>query len=254
VVSLPIISPGLCRAVLALLVPSYGRIAGEMVDSLRNQTIVTRTPADAPFRARPRGLSRAVEDALITEDREFAHTRWSRTLATQPPRRWGGVRFGRRRVASWALRVRLDPDDAFAPIQRIGGSNGWYGVNWFWRLRGLLDRLRGGAGFRRGRRDPFELGAGEAVDFWRVECVEAGRLLRLAAEMKLPGRLWLQFEVEPTAGEVLVRLTTVFDPAGSLGLAYWNLLYPIHREVFKRMLQGIHREMRSRPAPPAVSA
>jgi uncharacterized protein YbjT (DUF2867 family) len=254
VVSLPIMSPRVCRALLALLIPAHGRIAGEMVDSLRNQTIVTRRPAHAPFRVGSRGLSSAVEDALLAEDRDFAHMRWSRALATHPSSRWGGVRFGRRRVASWVLRVGLEPDDAFAPIQRIGGSNGWYAVNWFWRLRGLLDRLGGGVGFRRGRRHPLELGAGEAVDFWRVERVEPGRLLRLAAETKLPGRLWLQFEVEPTAGEALVRQTTVFDPAGLVGLAYWNLLYPIHHEVFKRMLLGIQREMRSCPAPPVEGA
>jgi hypothetical protein len=118
----------------------------------------------------------------------------------------------------------------------------------------LLDRIRGGVGLRRGRRDPLELGAGDTVDFWRVERVESGRLLRLSAELKLPGRLWLQFEVEPAAGEALVRQTTVFDPVGALGLAYWNLLYPIHREVFKRMLRGIHRELRSRAPSPAGSS
>jgi uncharacterized protein YbjT (DUF2867 family) len=249
VVSVPIISPRACRALLELLIPSHGRIAAEMVDSLRNETIVTRRPANAPFGVRPRGLSSAVEDALLTEDREFAEMRWSRALAAAPPSPWGGLRFGRRRVASWVLHVGLEPDDAFAPIQRIGGSNGWYAVNWFWRLRGVLDRLRGGVGFRRGRRDPFELDAGEAVDFWRVERVESGRLLRLAAETKLPGRLWLQFEVETTAGEAVVRETTVFDPAGLVGLAYWNLLYPVHRAVFRRMLLGIQREMRSQADP-----
>ena len=152
------------------------------------------------------------------------------------------------------MRVALDPDDAFAPIQRIGGSNGWYAMNWFWRLRGLLDLLRGGVGLRRGRRDPLELHTGDQVDFWRVERVEQGRLLRLAAEMKLPGRLWLQFEVEPTAGEALVCQTTMFDPAGLVGLVYWYLLYPIHRRVFGRMLHGIHREMRCRANPSAEAA
>jgi uncharacterized protein YbjT (DUF2867 family) len=247
IVSLPMISPRACRAFLGLLIPSHGRVAGEMVDSLRNETIVTKTPAHAPFRTRLLGLSTSVEDALLAEDREFAKVHWSHTLPPQPSSRWGGLRFGRRRVVSWVLRVSLEPDDAFAPIQRIGGSNGWYGMNWFWRLRGSVDRVRGGVGFRRGRRDPFELGAGEALDGWRVEQLESGRLLRLVAEMKLPGRLWLQFEVEPTAGQVLVRQTTVFDPSGLAGLAYWTLLYPIHREVFKRMLQGIHREMQSCP-------
>ena len=85
----------------------------------------------------------------------------------------------------------LEPEEAFKPIQRIGGSTGWYAANWFWRLRGLLDTLRGGVGLRRGRRDPQDLRDGDTVDFWRVERLEKGRLMRLVAEMKIPGRLWL---------------------------------------------------------------
>ncbi len=95
------------------------------------------------------------------------------------------------------MRVDRKPEEAFAPIQRIGGSTGWYAANWFWRVRGVLDTLRGGVGLRRGRRDPLELRIGDTVDFWRVERLESGHLLRLAAEMKIPGRLWLQFEVDP---------------------------------------------------------
>ena len=139
------------------------------------------------------------------------------------------------------MHVRQRPEEAFAPIQRIGGSTGWYAADWFWRLRGLLDTLRGGVGLRRGRRHPHELRIGDTVDFWRVERVESGRMLRLAAEMKLPGRLWLQFEVEPTERDSVVRQTTVFDPAGYVGVVYWYLLYPIHHRVFSRMLRGIQR-------------
>jgi hypothetical protein len=139
------------------------------------------------------------------------------------------------------VRVGRKPEQAFAPIQRIGGSTGWYAANWFWRLRGLLDTLRGGVGLRRGRRDPSDLRIGDTVDFWRVERLEPGRLLRLAAEMKLPGRLWLQFEVDPAEHCSVIRQTTVFDPAGYVGLAYWYLLYPVHHRVFSRMLRGIQR-------------
>jgi hypothetical protein len=141
--------------------------------------------------------------------------------------------------------VERSREEAFAPIQRIGGTTGWYRANWFWRLRGFLDTLRGGVGLRRGRRDPHDLRAGDTVDFWRVEHVEPGRLLRLAAEMKIPGRLWLQFEVDSLERDSLIRQTTVFDPAGYVGLAYWYLLYPIHHRVFGGMLRGIQGAMRT---------
>jgi uncharacterized protein YbjT (DUF2867 family) len=182
-----LITPRASRIFLGLLTPVYGRVAAAMVDSLRNETIVTSPPAHAAFTARQRGLSAAIERALANEDQEFAETHWSDALAPRPPARWGGLPFGRRLVASRVVRVERRPEEAFAPIQRIGGSTGWYASNWFWRLRGFIDTLRGGVGLRRGRRDPHDLRVGDTVDFWRVERLESGRLLRLAAEMKIPG-------------------------------------------------------------------
>jgi uncharacterized protein YbjT (DUF2867 family) len=236
-----LITPRASRMFLGLLTPVYGRVAAAMVDSLRNETIVTSPPAHAAFTARQRGLSAAIERALVNEDQEFAETHWSDALPLQRPLRWGGLPFGRRLVASRVVHVERRPEEAFVPIQRIGGSTGWYAANWFWRLRGFIDTLRGGVGLRRGRRDPHDLRVGDTVDFWRVERLESGRLLRLAAEMKIPGRLWLQFEVDPTEHDSVVRQTTVFDPAGCVGLAYWYLLYPIHHRIFGRMLRGIQR-------------
>lgn len=246
VVRMPLITPRASRVLLGLLTPVYGRIAAAMVESLRNETIVTRPATHAALSAPRRGLGAAIERALVNEDQEFAETRWSDTMPQERPLGWGGLTFGRRLVASRVVRVGRTPDEAFAPIQRIGGTTGWYAANWFWRLRGLLDTLRGGVGLRRGRRDPDDLRAGDTVDFWRVERVESGRLLRLAAEMKIPGRLWLQFEVDSADHDSVVRQTTVFDPAGYVGLAYWYLLYPIHHRVFSRMLRGIQRAMRPR--------
>jgi uncharacterized protein YbjT (DUF2867 family) len=247
VVRTPLITPRASRLLLGLLTPVYGRVAAAMVDSLRNETIVTSTAADAAFTVGRRSLSAAIERALVNEDREFAETHWSDALPAPRPLRWGGLPFGRRLVASRVVRVERKPEEAFAPIQHIGGSTGWYAANWFWRLRGLLDTLRGGVGLRHGRRHPHELRVGDTVDFWRVERLESGRVLRLAAEMKIPGRLWLQFEVEPKGQCSVVRQTTVFDPAGYVGLAYWYLLYPIHHRVFKRMLCGIQRATAAGP-------
>jgi hypothetical protein len=250
VIRLPMITPRASRVLLGLLTPVYGRVAAAMVESLRNETIVTRPAGHADLAVRGRGLSAAIERALVNEDNAFAETRWSDALP-QRPLGWGGVTFGRRLVASRVVRVERSREEAFAPIQRIGGMTGWYGANWFWRLRGFLDTLRGGVGLRRGRRDPHDLRAGDTVDFWRVERVESGRLLRLAAEMKIPGRLWLQFEVDSLERDSLIRQTTVFDPAGYVGLAYWYLLYPIHHRVFGGMLRGIQRAIRRQGQPQA---
>jgi hypothetical protein len=156
-------------------------------------------------------------------------------------------------VFTRSVQVDSSASQAFAPIQRIGGSTGWYYGNWFWLLRGLLDMARGGVGLRRGRRDPRDLRVGDTVDFWRVERFEPGHLLRLRAEMKIPGRLWLQFEVVRRHQRCQVRQTTIFDAAGSVGLVYWYAFYPLHRRVFAGMLAGIERATRTTEAADAAS-
>jgi uncharacterized protein YbjT (DUF2867 family) len=253
-VRLPVLTPRVSRFFLGLLTPVYGQVAGAMVDSLRNETVVRTGAAENAFAVRPRGLQDAIARALVNEDREFAETRWSDALPAQRPLGWSGISFGRRQVSSRTIAVDRPLEQAFEPIRRIGGRTGWYAADWFWRLRGLLDTLRGGVGLRRGRRDAVDLRIGDTVDFWRVERYESNRLLLLSAEMKIPGRLWLQFEVDPTAnGGSQIRQTTVFDPAGYVGLAYWYFFCPVHQLVFGSMLRGIGRgaDLRGRdPADP----
>jgi uncharacterized protein YbjT (DUF2867 family) len=241
VLPIPLVTRRAWRPFLALLMPAYGRIAAAMVESLRNETVVQGTGAHEAFSIKPRGLAEAIERALAGEDHQFAETRWSDALAPMPTSRWGGIPFSRRLVSSRVVCVRPRPDDVFAPIQRIGGPTGWYAVDWFWRLRGFFDRMRGGVGLRRGRRDPYDLRLGDTIDFWRVERLEPGRRLLLAAEMKIPGRLWLQFDVEADNDGAQIRQTTIFDPAGYVGLLYWYLLYPIHHRIFGAMLRGLRR-------------
>jgi hypothetical protein len=142
-------------------------------------------------------------------------------------------------IDSRTIEVTVPPSAAFAPIRRIGGANGWYFANFLWWIRGTLDLLVGGVGLRRSRRDPETLSAGDALDFWRVESIEPDHRLHLAAEMKIPGRAWLQFEVEPTSRGSIVRQTAIFDPAGLAGLLYWYALYPVHLWMFKGMLREI---------------
>jgi hypothetical protein len=156
-------------------------------------------------------------------------------------RSYGGAAVGSRLVDSRSVRVPVGAAAAFAPIRRIGGRQGWYFANPLWRLRGLLDLPFGGAGSRRGRRDPEGLAPGDTVDFWRVEELRPDRRLRLRAEMRLPGRAWLQFEVEPDAGGSVIRQTAIFDPAGVLGRLYWYGIWPVHAWVFRGMVRGIAR-------------
>ncbi len=243
-VAVPLLSPAASRFFLGALTPAHGRVAGAMLDSLRNETVVNRPDARETFPIEPRNLRDAIARALIDEDRQFAQTQWSDAFAPGQRLHWSGLTFGRRLVSSRAVHVRRPPGCAFDAITRIGGRTGWYATEWFWRARGLLDTIRGGVGLRRGRRDGLDLRVGDAVDFWRVERVERDRLLRLTAEMKVPGRLWLQFEVSPgPGGGTHIRQTTEFDPAGYLGIVYWYLLCPIHHVVFSRMLRGLARSV-----------
>jgi uncharacterized protein YbjT (DUF2867 family) len=238
-IRVPLATPRLSGLWLCVVTPVYASIGRKLIDSLGNDTLVADGSAHEAFSIRPRGYREAIERALAHEDREFAETRWSDALSAHRGRNWGGITFGRRAVASRSMRFALSPAHAFAPIQRIGGETGWYYGNTFWRMRGLVDALVGGVGLRRGRRDPVRLAVGDTLDFWRVESFEQDRLLRLEAELKTPGRIWLQFEVTRDAIGTTLRQTAIFDPHGLAGLAYWYVLYPIHHRIFEGMLRRI---------------
>jgi len=243
VIRVPLATPRISGLWLSIVTPVYASIGRELIESLRNDTLVGDGSARELLPIRPRGFREAIERALANEDREFAETRWSDALSAHRGRNWGGVTLGQRVVASRTISVAASPEQTFAPIQRIGGKTGWYYGNGFWRLRGLLDKLVGGVGLRRGRRDPVRLAVGDTLDFWRVEAFEQDRLLRLSAEMKTPGRIWLQFEVEVNSDQAgtTLRQTAIFDPHGLAGLAYWYALYPIHHLIFDGMLRRIER-------------
>jgi uncharacterized protein YbjT (DUF2867 family) len=232
------------RLLLGMLTPVHSRVAAAMIDSLHDETVVRDPAARDAFAVSPRGLPEAIQRALMSEDVEFAQTSWSDLLPATEGSRWGGTPMSRRLVTSAVERVYASPPEVFAPIQGMGGARGWYGTDWFWTLRGGLDKLRGGDGMRRGRRDPHELRVGDAIDFWRVVRVVPDRRLLLTAEMKMPGRLWLDYEVTCDHAHTVIRQTTVFDPAGYAGLAYWYLLYPVHHAIFTAMLRGLGRVTR----------
>jgi hypothetical protein len=238
----PVLSPRLSSYWLGLVTPLQARIGAKLVGSIRHDTIVTDPAALEAFAVRPRGVREAVRRAMQREDQRLAATRWCDALSSsEASGGWGGVRYGSRLVDSREVAVPVPPATAFAPVRRIGGSTGWYYGTWLWRIRGVLDKMIGGPGLRRGRRDPDQLAPGDALDFWRVDAVEPDHLLQLSAEMKLPGRAWLQFEVRPEPGGSRLRQTAIFDPRGLSGLAYWYLLWPAHQFVFAGMLRNLAR-------------
>jgi uncharacterized protein YbjT (DUF2867 family) len=253
-IPVPVLTPKLSSLWLGLVTPLYARVGRILVDSMRHETVVRDGAALEVFPIRPLGIREAIAAARRNEDHEFAQTRWSDSLSTANPRRdWGGVRFGNRIVDTRTVTVAASPEAAFAAIERIGGATGWYFGNALWQLRGWLDLLVGGVGMRRGRRDACHLLPGDVVDCWRVESVEPPRHLRLAAEMKLPGRAWLEFDVQPSEGGVALRQTASFDPVGLWGLAYWYALFPLHELVFRGMIRNLGRaaQMSSAEAKPA---
>ncbi len=238
----PVLSPRVSGLWLGLVTPVYARIGRKLVESLKHDTVVRDPVASEAFAVRPRGLAASIARALANEDHDFAQTRWSDALSSSGgPRHWGGIQFGSRLVDSRTILVSVKPAQAFAPVRRIGGRVGWYYGDWLWRIRGFLDLLVGGPGMRRGRRDPEQASPGETLDFWRVEAYEPDKLLRLQAEMKVPGRAWLQFEIDEAEGGTRIRQTALFDPLGTLGLLYWYALYPLHQLIFAGMLRNIGR-------------
>jgi uncharacterized protein YbjT (DUF2867 family) len=240
--SVPVLTPRLSSLWLGLVTPVYARIGRQLIDSIRHPTIVRDPTALGTFAIRPMGMRQAIARALRYEDQEFAETRWSDALSSGGAQRtWGGVRFGTRIVDAREAQVAVPPALAFTPIRRIGGDNGWYYANVLWRVRGFIDLLVGGVGSRRGRRDAERLYPGDTVDFWRVEVYEPDRRLRLFAEMKVPGRAWLEFEVEGDATATRIHQTAMFDPVGLWGQLYWYALYPLHGLIFAGMLRNIVR-------------
>ncbi len=246
-IPVPVLTPRLSSLWLGLVTPLYARVGRQLIDSLRHPTVVHDDTALRTFRRAAPGHGR--------RHRPRPQQRGPRTRASPPGRtrfrlrasrrQWGGTRFGNRLVDSRSVRVSGDPERAFAPVLRLGG-----------RQRLVLRQLAvAAAGMarpagRRGRVAPRAGGTpstwcpGDVLDCWRVEACDPPNRLLLVAEMKLPGRAWLEFEVTPDGTGSVIRQTAVFDPVGLLGLAYWYLAYPLHQLVFAGMLSGIARSAR----------
>jgi uncharacterized protein YbjT (DUF2867 family) len=235
----PFLSPAVSSWWLLLVTPANARVGRKLIDGVRVPTLVTNSRALHEFPIRPMTMRRAIERALVFEDRQFAETRWTDALSAARQTSYGGEQFGSRIIDSQGVHVKASAERAFIPILRIGGESGWYYGNILWKIRGLIDEMLGGVGLRRGRKRADDLAVGETLDWWRVEEYEPNRRLRLFAEMIVPGRAWLEFEVRPEAAGATVRQTAIFDPKGIFGLAYWYALYPVHKWMFRGMLRAI---------------
>lgn len=239
-IPVPVLTPFLSSLWLGFVTPLYARIGRKLVASIVHSTVVRDASALSVFDIRPIGVDEAVRRALDSDEERFATTRWSDALSSSGAiKSWGGVKFDSRVVDSRVLDVNVPREVAFSVVERIGGDNGWYAWNWLWKLRGAMDLVIGGVGVRRGRPSPTTLHVGDALDFWRVEVIEPHRRLRLLAEMKLPGRAWLEFEVTGDGASCKIRQTAIFDPVGLMGLLYWYGIYPLHKVIFHDMLHAI---------------
>lgn len=244
-IPVPVLSPRLSAYWAHWMTPVPARIAHPLIQGLRSEVVVRDDTARRLFPAiRPRGYVEAVQLALARIDAGQVETIWSDALQTtlgdaRPVvlASQEGMLIERRR-----LLVNASHETVYRVFSGIGGQRGWIYANWTWRVRGAIDRTVGGVGLRRGRRHPDLVRVGDAVDFWRVEAVEPGRVLRLRAEMKVPGKAWLQFEARPRSnGTTLLRQTAYFEPKGVAGALYWWLLYPIHRPIFSGLIRAVAR-------------
>jgi uncharacterized protein YbjT (DUF2867 family) len=241
-IPVPVLTPRLSSYWVNLVSPVPAGIARPLIEGLRNEVVVTHPGPATAFGLAPLPFAEALQSAIDRTDRHDIESTWFDALAA-PDRQSlttvesrEGMIIDRR-----SHRVAAPPERAFAEIERLGGDAGWPYADILWRLRGLADRVVGGVGMRLGRRDAAHVRVGDAVDFWRVEEVRAPSLLRLRAEMRVPGRAWLQYEVAPAPGGSRIVQTAFFEPKGVSGLAYWYVLYPAHAVIFRGMIRELAR-------------
>ena len=255
IVPVPLLTPRLSSLWIGLVTPLPTGLARPLVDSLVNEVIVTDPLIDELVPRDTMPLRQAIELALSrVQDLDVATTwasaggagasteRHDAGAVPEDPRpedpAWaGGTVFADEQVVA----CHAPPAAVFQTVSALGGRTGWHSPRWMWELRGLVDKLIGGIGVRRGRRHPEQLSVGEAVDFWRVEALEPPTLLRLRAEMRLPGEAWLEFRIRPHGDHSLLEQRARFHPRGLLGRAYWWALLPFHGLIFPRMARSIAR-------------
>ncbi len=238
IIPLPVLTPRLSSLWISLVTPVSYRIARPLGEGLKNRVVVTNDKVHRLMPHRSLRVREAIHQALQQVEANEVETRWSAAGPIPGDPQWaGGTVFTDQR----SVLINADSPYVFAAICRIGGGHGWYAGDILWRIRGWLDKLVGGPGLRRGRRNAEQVEFGESLDFWRVVGIERNRSLSLLAEMKLPGIAMLDFELEPEdgPGRITLTMTARFRPKGLLGILYWYAVLPLHNFVFGGMLRGI---------------
>ena len=249
IIKVPVLTPKLSSLWIGLVTPVPTALAKPLIGSLINETVADpKKSIDAIIPKPAEGLidvTTAINLALSRTSNNQVETRWSDATALTAP--WQKAQGDPDWAGEMILRDKREVvtdapiDCVWRSIEQIGGETGWYGADFLWWARGQIDRVFGGVGLRRGRRDPKTLRVGESLDFWRVEALEKEHLLRLYAEMILPGKAWLEFRIEEVDGKVKIVQEATFSPRGLGGQLYWYAVLPLHAFVFPTMLRNIVR-------------
>lgn len=239
IVPVPVLTPRLSSLWIGLVTPVTSSIARPLAEGLRNRVVVTDPSGMALMPHEPLGVRASIRRALGKTRSGEIETRWSAAGTIPGDPDWaGGTAF----VDERSIDVDAGCPEVYRAFSRVGGGHGWYAGDVLWRIRGWMDKLVGGPGLRRGRRDPERIEFGEALDFWRVVGVEPDRRLSLRAEMKLPGTALLDLATEQLDdGRSRLTMTARFRPKGLFGILYWYAVLPAHGLVFGGMLRGMKR-------------
>ncbi len=238
VIPVPFLTPRLSSLWIHLVTPLSSHIARPLAEGLRNRVVCRNNEASSLMPQRLLSVREAIQAALGREQGGEVETSWSDAGAIPGDPNWAG---GATYTHTEETLINATPHQVFSTVCRIGGRNGWYAADYLWQIRGLLDRLVGGPGLRRGRRSSTGIKYGDALDFWRVTAVDTDRRLELRAEMKLPGVATLELIMEADGDTTRLAQTARFQPRGLVGILYWYAVMPLHRYVFRDMLAGIRR-------------
>jgi uncharacterized protein YbjT (DUF2867 family) len=239
IIPVPVLTPLLSGLWVGLITPIPNSLAVPLVKGIINPVFADTTKAEKHFPGiEPMNYREAVALALEKINKKAVETRWSGSYGDDDDTYRLTDREGLIKEVRTVL-TGASAESVYRSFTSIGGDKGWLTWSWAWKLRGLLDKIVGGPGLSRGRRHPTEVLIGEELDFWRVEDLKKNELMLLRAEMKVPGRAWLQFEAVPKDGKTQLIQTAMFAPKGLFGFLYWYASYPAHFFIFERMARKI---------------